>query len=58
MRLLQVQTFAALIHVCQNLCQIDRGIMLHNLNIRHIELDMTDAYRFILDILLVYLTRG
>lgn len=29
-----------------------------NINIRHINPDMTDTYKFILDILLVYLTRG
>lgn len=31
---------------------------LTNTNIRHINLDMTDTYKFILDISLVYLTRG
>lgn len=29
-----------------------------NANIRHINPDMTDTYKFILDISLVYLTRG
>lgn len=31
---------------------------LTNTNIRHINSDMTDTYKFILDISLVYLTRG
>ena len=31
---------------------------LTNTNIRHINPDMTDTYKFILDISLVYLTRG
>ena len=40
---LQGHPFAALIHACQDSNQVDHGIMLHNLNIRHIELDMTDT---------------